>query len=204
LLNQPQVVVSIVAGSICTLPGRPLAGTSRSFSWSGVEAGASGTGAGGAKALGKLLPFGNGCFPLGDSAVREDAPVDKPMLIEQDMAQLFSDHRLNLSCSDVPAAAGCLRAAPRAWARIGWLQPVVPIASALFVSMGRGQSVVLVVIEKTSEEARVFGVEPDVAGAGIGSELSPGESPDCAVDDPEVLPFVTLPFMTDVTDINRI
>src|ERR1043166_2190709 len=46
LLNQPHWVVSMVAGSRCVLPGSRLAGTVRSASCSGVEAGAIGAGAG--------------------------------------------------------------------------------------------------------------------------------------------------------------
>src|SRR5437660_2625175 len=46
LLNQPHWVVSIVAGRMCVLPGRRLAGTVRSASCAGVEAGAIGAGAG--------------------------------------------------------------------------------------------------------------------------------------------------------------
>jgi len=87
------------------------------------------TGGGGAEALGKLKSFGDDRFPFSDVTVRQDAAVDKPMLIEQDIAQVFGDHSLNLGRSDVPAAAGRLRAAPRTWARISWLQSVVPIAS---------------------------------------------------------------------------
>src|SRR6185503_15507833 len=46
LLNQPHCVVSSVAGSTCTFPPKRLAGTVRSFSCSGVDAGTGGTTAG--------------------------------------------------------------------------------------------------------------------------------------------------------------
>src|SRR5437899_1535356 len=46
LLNQPHCVVSIVAGRRWTFPGYFFAGTSRSFSCSGVDAGTKGTIAG--------------------------------------------------------------------------------------------------------------------------------------------------------------
>src|SRR5205809_5767197 len=108
LLNQPHCVVSIVAGRRCTLPASRFAGTTRRFSWSGVEAGAKGTGSGAAWVAGAGGTAGGGvCACWAPASATASVNAETPMEI---IGALFRD------CMDIdnlPVERGsvCIRGA---------------------------------------------------------------------------------------------